>query len=46
MQGVIALATGWRIAHNGKTHQDVLVAWIVGIGPKLLAELRELLAQA
>lgn len=45
VQGVIALGTAWRIAHNGKTHQDVLAAWIVGIGPKLLAELRELLSQ-
>ena len=46
LQGVIAIATAWRIAHNGKTHQDVQAAWIVGIGPKLLAELRDLLAQA
>lgn len=46
LQGVIALGTAWRIAHNGKTHQDVLMAWILGIGPKLLAELRSLLAQA
>lgn len=43
LQGVIALGTGWRVAHGGKTHQDALVAWIVGIGPKLLAELRDLL---
>lgn len=46
VQGVIALATAWRIAHNGKTHQDVLMAWIAGIGPKLLSELRALLAAA
>jgi aminoglycoside phosphotransferase (APT) family kinase protein len=46
LQGVIALATAWRIARNGKTHQDVLAVWILGIGPKLLAELRDLLAQA
>jgi aminoglycoside phosphotransferase (APT) family kinase protein len=43
LQGVIAIASGWRVARNGKTHQDALVAWIVGIGPKLLAELRDLL---
>lgn len=43
LQGVIALGTGWRVAQGGKTHQDALVAWIVGIGPKLLAELRDLL---
>ena len=46
LQGVIAIATAWRIAHNSKTHQDVQAAWIVGIGPRLLAELRNLLAQA
>ncbi len=46
LQGVIALGTAWRIARNGKTHQDVLMAWILGIGPKLMAELRSLLAQA
>ena len=46
LQGVIAIGTAWRIAHNGKTHQDVQAAWIVGIGPKLLAELRDLMAQA
>ncbi len=43
LQGVIALATGSRAARNGKTHQDALLAWIVGIGPKLLDELRTLL---
>ena len=46
VQGVIALGTGWRIAHNGKTHQDVLMTWIVGIGAKLLSELHTLLAKA
>ena len=46
LQGVIAIGTAWRIAHNSKTHQDVQAAWIVGIGPKLLAQLRDLLAQA
>ena len=46
IQGVIAIGTAWRIAHNRKTHQDVLAAWILGIGPKLLAELRCLLEAA
>ena len=45
LQGVISLGTGWRVAYNGKTHQDALVAWIVGIGPKLIDGLRELLEQ-
>lgn len=36
----IVLATGYRIAKSGKTHQDVLVAWLLGIGYKILDELR------
>ena len=28
---VMDLATTYRIARNGKTHQDVLVGWIIGI---------------
>ncbi len=43
LQGVIALGTGWRVARYGRTHQDALVAWIVGIGPRLLADLAVLL---
>ncbi len=43
MQGVISLATTYRIARNGKTHQDVLQAWILGIGAMLIDELRQLL---
>ena len=46
VQGVIALGTAWRVAHNAKSHQDVQAAWIVGIGPMLLAQLRDLMAQA
>lgn len=37
---VICLATGFRIAGNGKTHQDVLVGWLVGISYSLLEDLR------
>ena len=36
----ICLATGWRASLNGKTHQDVLVAWLAGISYMLLDELR------
>ena len=36
----ICLATGSRAARNGKTHQDVLVAWLAGISYGLLDELR------
>jgi len=41
----LTLATGYRIARNGKTHQDVLVTWLVGIAPMLLDDMRELIAQ-
>ncbi|WP_028080718.1 phosphotransferase family protein [Solimonas soli] len=43
---IIVLAAGYRAARNGKTHQDVLVAWLIGLGPMLLAELRGLLEKA
>lgn len=36
----ITLATGYRAPRNGKTHQDVLVAWLAGISYTLLEELR------
>jgi aminoglycoside phosphotransferase (APT) family kinase protein len=36
----IVLATGVRATRNGKTHQDVLVAWLAGISYTLLEHLR------
>jgi aminoglycoside phosphotransferase (APT) family kinase protein len=36
----IVLATGIRAPRNGKTHQDVLVAWLAGISYLLLDQLR------
>ncbi|MFM0027287.1 phosphotransferase family protein [Paraburkholderia madseniana] len=41
---VLTLATGYRIARNGKTHQDVLVTWLIGIGYMILEEVRTLIA--
>jgi len=41
----IVLATGYRAPRNGKTHQDVLVAWITGIAYSLLDELRSQMAE-
>lgn len=43
MQGIVSYATAWRVARYGRSHQDALLAWIIGIGPKLLHELRDLL---
>ena len=36
----IVLSTGHRATRNGKTHQDVLVAWLSGIAYTLLEGLR------
>lgn len=36
----IVLGTGVRVSALGKTHQDVLVAWLSGIGYPLLEDLR------
>jgi aminoglycoside phosphotransferase (APT) family kinase protein len=43
MMATLALATGYRAARGGKTHQDVLVTWLIGIGPMLLDEMRTLI---
>ncbi|MDH1440440.1 phosphotransferase family protein [Pseudomonas sp. GD03721] len=37
---VLCLGTGYRAPRNGKTHQDVLVAWLVGITYPMLDQLR------
>lgn len=46
MMATLLFATGFRIAHNGKTHQDVLVTWLMGIGYMLLEEMRSLIEGA
>jgi aminoglycoside phosphotransferase (APT) family kinase protein len=43
MMVTLLLATGYRIARNGKTHQDVLVTWLMGIGYTLMDEMRVLI---
>ncbi|MES2682000.1 MAG: phosphotransferase family protein [Pseudomonadota bacterium] len=40
---VLLLATGYRIAKGGKTHQDVLVTWLMGISAMLQEEMRGLI---
>lgn len=42
---ILTLATGYRIARNGKTHQDVLVTWLIGIGYMVLDEIRTLIEE-
>ncbi|HEU0198891.1 MAG TPA: phosphotransferase family protein [Burkholderiaceae bacterium] len=39
----LTLATGYRIARNGKTHQDVLVSWLIGISAMLMDDMRKLI---
>lgn len=46
MMATLLFATGYRIAHNGKTHQDVLVTWLMGIGNMLLDEMRTQIEEA
>ncbi len=43
---VMLMATSARIARNGKTHQDVLLAWLMGIGATVLEHMRSQLEQA
>ncbi|MCK9285354.1 MAG: phosphotransferase family protein [Rhodocyclaceae bacterium] len=37
---VICMASAFRVPRNGKSHQDIVVAWLGGIGYLLLDELR------
>lgn len=45
MMGTLLFATSYRIARNGKTHQDVLITWLMGIGHMLLEEMRTLIEE-
>lgn len=40
---VMSQYCSYRVASRGKTHQDVLVAWCIGIAPKFVEQLVELL---
>lgn len=42
---VMSLFTSYRTASGGKTHQDVLVAWCIGIGAKFTEQLAETLEE-
>lgn len=43
--GVLSLSSSYRVALNGKTHQDILVAWLIGIGYMLIDEMRSLIEE-
>ena len=40
------IASAYRVACAGKTHQDVLLGWIMGMGYAVLADLQQLLEEA
>lgn len=42
---VIVLGAGYRNARNGKSHQDVLLVWLMGLAYPLLEELRSRLEE-
>lgn len=46
MMATLLFGTGYRVARGGKTHQDVLVTWLMGIGSMLLDEMRTLIEEA
>ena len=42
---VIVLASGYRASRNGKTHQDLLLNWIMGLGYVNLELIRKMLTE-
>jgi aminoglycoside phosphotransferase (APT) family kinase protein len=42
----MTLGTAYRVARNGKSHQDILQAWLLGVGYLLLDNIRELIEEA
>ncbi|MBL6751058.1 MAG: phosphotransferase family protein [Nevskia sp.] len=38
---ILLLATSYRIARNGKTHQDVLVTWLISLGYMVMDDMRQ-----
>lgn len=42
---IILIGSGYRVARNAKTHQDVLLAWLMGLGYVVLDELCDQLEQ-
>lgn len=39
----MTLGTSYRVARNGKSHQDILLQWLLGVGYMLLDEIRTLI---
>lgn len=45
MSIAICLGTGYRVARNGKTHQDVVCAWLSMIGYGIMEQMRQTLEE-
>jgi aminoglycoside phosphotransferase (APT) family kinase protein len=43
---ILLIGTGYRVARNAKTHQDVLVTWLMGIGAIVLDQMRGQIEEA
>lgn len=43
---IVCMATGYRAAKGGKSHQDVVLTWLNGIGGMLMAQLHHALTEA
>lgn len=43
---IVCMATGYRAAKGGKSHQDVVLTWLNGIGGLLMGQLAQSLAEA
>ena len=43
---IVCIATGYRAAKGGKSHQDIVLTWLNGIGGMLMAQLRHALIEA
>lgn len=41
----MTLGTSYRVARNGKSHQDILLTWLLGVGYMVLDDIRALLAK-
>jgi len=41
----MTLGTSYRVALNGKSHQDILLSWLLGVGYMLMDEMRDLIEQ-
>jgi len=37
---ILLIGSGYRVASNGKTHQDVLISWLMGLGSMILDQMR------